>query len=342
MKLKKGQVLYIDNYKYVVSNMIEYSENTWIWQEYEIISEQNIHKWLSIEQNEYNQTEYYLYEKYTGIIDTNEIEFYANNQTYELHEKGQAQVKDYFGNADVDRYEICEYFDYISKDKTTILSIEKWEGETERSIGTYIESQRIYITEEIEHNKQEQVANIKNTILKVIFVIILLLLPSISFLPQLFSSIFVNKSIQKYMENKETYTYVTSITNNTNNQKAKVYESSLSSIDLTVKDIIDGVPEEITETIDSEPNTDEDGIGLQTKNEYAYVYKEKGKIYVQVSNKKYVNSGGSTYHSHHRHYYHTGFTSTRRSTTYSNYASSARQSSVNSRTLSGGGTSSGK
>ncbi len=39
MKLKKGQILYIDNQKYTVINMIEYKEDTWIWQEYEIKNE---------------------------------------------------------------------------------------------------------------------------------------------------------------------------------------------------------------------------------------------------------------------------------------------------------------
>ena len=36
MKLKKGQVVYIQTEKYTVINMIEYKEDTWIWQEYEI------------------------------------------------------------------------------------------------------------------------------------------------------------------------------------------------------------------------------------------------------------------------------------------------------------------
>ena len=42
MELKKGQILYIDNDKYSVVNMVEYierGEETWIWKEYEISKE---------------------------------------------------------------------------------------------------------------------------------------------------------------------------------------------------------------------------------------------------------------------------------------------------------------
>ena len=86
----------------------------------------------------------------------------------------------------------------------------------------------------------------------------------------------------------------------------------------------------------------EDGIGLQTDTEYAYVYEEEGLIYIQVSTKKYLNNSGTMYHSLHYHHYYRTYTSNNTSDTYSSYAYSARQRSVNSRTSSGGGTSSGK
>lgn len=341
MKLQKGQTIYIKNQKYIVSNMIEFKEDTWVWQEYEIVSDTYLSKWLIVEENENKQLEYSLYETYKGEVDTNEIEFVVGDKSYELYEKGRATVKNYFGNADVDKYETCEYYDYISKNKIDIISVEKWKDETEKSIGYYIKNEEIQIIEEIEKNK-EPIYTPKNKNGSMISIIILLLF----FLPTIFlafSGLFVNKSIQKYLEKAtDSYTYVTSVTSNTNNQKAKVYEASFSSIDLTVKDIIDGVPEGITQTIDTDPNTDEDGIGLQTNNEYAYIYQENGKVFVQVSSKEYVKSSGSTYHSRHYYHYYNSYNSTQKSTIYSNYASSARQKSINSRTLTGGGTSSGK
>ena len=47
--LRKWQILYIDNIKYVVVNMVEYQEDSWIWQEYEIKDEFNECLWLCVE-----------------------------------------------------------------------------------------------------------------------------------------------------------------------------------------------------------------------------------------------------------------------------------------------------
>lgn len=152
-----------------------------------------------------------------------------------------------------------------------------------------------------------------------------------------------NKSMRTYLKKQSSkYEYVTSVTSNENNKKAQLYKSSFSTIDETVKDIIDGVPEGITKTKDLDETTDEDGIGLETSKEYAYVYMENGKVYVQVSEKKYVESSGSTYHSSHRSYYYRTYSSSNENSKYRSYATSARQSSINSRSSSGGGTSSGK
>lgn len=340
MKLKKGQILYIKSEKYIVINMIEYKEDTWIWQEYEIKG-RNSYKWLSVEKDENNKTQYYLYDRYVGYINTNELEFQNENKTYELYEKGIQTVNNFFGNVDVDKYEKCEYFDYQSKDCKSIISVEKWEDETEKSIGVQIEETDIQITKEIEVTETRKVKTNKqkgfSIMIWVLFVI--MFLPTIF---SMFSGLFVNKSIQKYLKKETTkYRYETSITNNTNNEKAKVYESRLGSVDATVKDIIDEVPEGITKVSGDESKPDE-GIGLQTKNEYAFIYKENQKIYIQVSSKKYLNNSGTMYHTRHRTYYHSYYMGTHSSSTYNNYAYSARQKSVNSRTSSGGGTSSGK
>lgn len=341
MKLKKGQVIYIDNRRYVVVNMIEFSEDTWVWQEYEIVDEYKSHKWLSVEEDENNQLEYYIYRNFHGNIDTNEIENTINNQVYELYEKGTATVKDYFGNADVDKYETCEYFDYISKDEKRIVSVEKWDGETEKSIGESVDITRIKVTEEIE-KVQSETKN-KGNVFSVIIFLYCLFCAFIVFATA-FSGFFANnKSMKKYMEKSSgKYTYVTSVTNNENNKKARVYESSFYTIDETVRDIIDGVPEGITETMDDDPNTDNDGIGLETKKEYAYIYKENFKVYIQVSSKEYVNDSGTMYHSRHHRYYHSTYRNRKSSSQYSSYVYSARQKSINSRKSSGGGTSSGK
>lgn len=340
-KLKRWQILYIDNMKYTVTNMVKYMEDTWIWYEYAINGENGDYKWLCIEEDENGNEEYSIYEPYMGYINDSEMSICIDGIEYELYEKGAACVRDYFGDADVDMYETCNYTDYISKDQLHMASIEWWGSEVERSLGQYIDSSRIRITDEIDSVKvkSEATARKKGIITIILACVLFFIVPILSVL----SGLFVNKSIQKYIEKSSSYTYVTSVTNNTNNKKAKVYKSQYSTIDQTVKNIIDGVPEGITKTIDSDPNTDEDGIGLHTKKEFAYIYEEDGKIYVQVSEKEYAeNNGGSTYHSGHRTHYYSTYRSSRSSSTYSSYTSSARQSSINSRTSSGGGTSSGK
>ena len=344
-KLKKWQIVYIERVKYTVVNMIEYKEDTWVWQEYEIKHDAGAIRWLCVEKDENNKTEYSIYDKYYGDINENEISFSSQNTQYELYEKGTATVKDYFGNADVDVGERCEYIDYISEDKSKVLSIEKWEEEIEKSEGRYIDSSKVRITNEIDSQKEEMEKSNKKKgrIMSWIIYGIIFLPLIISVFSSLTSGLFVNKSIQKYIDKQKKYTYVTSVTNNTNREKAKIYKSPYGDIDTTVKDIRSGVPEGITDTIDTDPNTEEDGIGLKTKNEFAYIYLENGNVYVQVSNKNYANNNtGSTYHNRYHTYYYATYNSNRSSYTYSTYRNSARQQSVNSRTSSGGGTSSGK
>lgn len=344
-KLKKWQIVYIERVKYTVVNMIEYKEDTWVWQEYEIKHEAGAIRWLCVEKDENNKTEYSIYDKYYGDINENEISFSSQNTQYELYEKGTATVKDYFGNVDVDVGERCEYIDYISEDKSKVLSIEKWEEEIEKSEGRYIDSSKVRITNEIDTQKEEmeKINKKKGRIMSWIIYGIIFLPLIISVFSSLTSGLFVNKSIQKYIDKQKKYTYVTSVTNNTNREKAKIYKSPYGDIDTTVKDIISGVPEGITDTIDTDPNTEEDGIGLKTKNEFAYIYLENGNVYVQVSNKNYANNNtGSTYHNRYHTYYYATYNSNRSSYTYSTYRNSVRQQSVNARTSSGGGTSSGK
>lgn len=342
MKLKKGQVIYINSQKYTIKNKIEFKEDTWIWQEYEIISQNHEVKWLIVEEGENKELEYSIYGKYQGPINVSDIEFMLGDKVYQLYEKGKAFVNDYFGNVDVDKYETCEYYEYMTNDETDIISVEIWEDEIEYSRGYYLENEEIKITEEIE-KVEEPIKEMQNKKARIKSKLFIFFTFAFFLVVSMVSGFFENQSIEKYLKNAtEKYTYVTSITSNQNNKKAKVYESTYSSIDLTVRDLIDGVPKAITETIDSNPNTDEDGIGLQTKKEYAYIYQENGKIYIQVSDKEYVTSSGTTYHRSHYHHYYNTFGSTRRSTVYSNYAASARQKSINSRTLTGGGTSSGK
>lgn len=341
--LKKGQVVYIRGEKNVVINMIEFKEDAWVWQEYEIVNQQTKkHTWLSVEHDdEDNSTEYYVYENYNYHIEEKRDEFVSNNKTYKLYEEGTTYVKKYYGNADVDMGERCNYRDYICDYDKTIISVENWSGEREVTLGHKLETVDVRITEECENVgvSAGSTTSVKSVIIAVV---------SIAALCVVFAFVGIlegisKNSIQNYIKNNSSkYEYVTSVTSNENNKKAQVYLAKNFTMDETVKDIINGVPEGITKTKDVDSSTDEDGIGLETSREYAYIYKENGKVYVQVSEKKFVESSGTTYHSSRRNYYYRTYRTLNENSSYKSYASSARQSSINSRTSSGGGTSSGK
>lgn len=362
-ELKLGQIVNIDSIKYSVINMIEFSESGWKWQEYEVASDNGQHKWLSIETGDDNNVEYWLYSKYTGYIDDSKLEFEINGTKYSLYEKGVARVDNYFGNADVDILERCTFIDYISEEKDKIISVEKWEGEIERSIGEKIVPEKIKITDEMDENVRKRYsanASTKRGIGCIMLPIMLVFI--IGAITTIFKG---GQKIQSYIDNSSgTYEYVTSVTNNVNNTKAKVYKcTKYSTVNEVVRDIINGVPEgikdvktlnddgssttslgtaSISQSYTYSEEAETNGVGLTTKSEYAYVYKEDGCVYVQVSKFKYLDDGGSTYHSSRTHYYSRIYSRGISSNGYTSYSSSARQESINSRKSSGGGTSSGK
>lgn len=335
-KLKKGQVIKIKNETYVVIGMIEFQEDSWVWQEYKIKSDSGKIRWLSIEEDE-GKKQYSIYEEKFNIPVKSSMDFNYQNKNYSLFEKGTARVKSYFGSVDVDRNEKVDFSEYISYDKKSLISFENWSGEVEKSIGNYVVDSDIEITNEVRPvkvNSSEKKDSIIVAVLSLVFIVIPILIGVIS-------SFFADRNaLSKFLEKSTDFSYVTSVTNNENNQKAKVYKTDLS-IDEAVKKIIDGAPEAIKKVTDA---SDDEGIGIFTKSEYAYVYKSEDNVtYVQVSKKKYVTEGTNAYRSrfHTRGFYRT-YTTNSTNSSYNSYLSSARQQSINARKSSGGGTSSGK
>ncbi|MCR5145758.1 MAG: DUF4178 domain-containing protein [Clostridia bacterium] len=334
--LKSGQVIKIKNETHVVVGMIEFQEDSWIWQEYKLKSDSGRISWLSVEENE-GKIQYSIYEEKFNIPVNSSMNFSFQNKDYSLFEKGTAKVKSYFGAVGVDRNEKVNFSEYISEDKKSLISFENWSGEIEKSIGKYVDETDIIITDEvrvIKADSSQKVGARIAVVLSILFIIGPILLAGLS------TFIESRKSLSEVLEKSSDFSYVTSVTNNENNQKAKVYKTKLS-VDEAVKKIIDGAPESIKKVTDA---SDDEGIGIFTSSEYAYVYKsEDNMTYVQVSKKKFVTSGTSAYRSrYHRAGFYRTYTTNSTNSTYNNYLSSARQQSINSRRSSGGGTSSGK
>lgn len=181
-------------------------------------------------------------------------------------------------------------------------------------------------------------------------------------------SVSSKSNISDYLGSSASYAYVTSITG-AQNEKADVYQT-VGNIDWAVMDIIDAIE---GRNVDVQQNIEEgdESVAILTDGEYCLVYtSEDGDTLVQVSTRKYAyyndddpyrsRSGTRRYY---RSFYfsrgynvdtlnygggaspysnYTGDTVENRNDVYSSYADSVRRSSVNSRTSSGGGTSSGK
>lgn len=332
--LKLGQVIKIKQDSYIVLGMIEYKEDTWIWQEYKIRNQEtNQIKWLNIEEDG-AETVYSLYEMIRSRINFDSIEINFKDEMYKLYESGTTYVNKYFGQVDVEIREKCQYKEYANEGKDKFVSQENWESEEEISIGEKINT--IEVTQEI--HKVSSV-NTKGSILFIIISMIITLL--LGFL--IFSSLFVNKSVRKYIEKDSDFSYETSVTNNQSNKKTRVYTTNLT-LESAVEKIIGGVPEGITKVVE-EQEDGEEGIGLFTKNEYIYVYySEDNTTMVQITKTKDVNNSSKVYRGRsttYRHYLRT-YNSTNNHTDYTTQLNSARQSSINARKSSGGGTSSGK
>lgn len=360
MRLELGQVIFIEDMEYVVRGMIAFREDSWEWKEYKLVANNGWCQWLSVEMED-GRLIYSLYRDRYDIPQYAGMQITVDGETYEMEERGKATVTDYFGQVDVDKWESFTYTEYANAEKNRFVSYEDWDGEIEKSSGVLLQEEQIRITDEkrqvfsagygssvFGRSAGGNRGNSSTLVEKLVVALVL-----VAFLMPVFSAAVAglkSDHIQSYLETSNYFTYVTSVTNSENNKKAKVYKTDLT-IEEAVKKIIDNVPEQIdtvSEVAKEEGEEGDDSVGLGTSKEYAYVYlSEEGATYVQVSNKKYVTQNSdayrSRYHRHHRYYrtYSMGNYGNINSF-YTSYLNSARQSSVNSRRSSGGGTSFGK
>lgn len=334
--LKNGQVINIKNKRNTVIGMIQFKEDSWVWEEYKIKDESGAILWLNVE-NDDGVVKYSVYKENYKIPNPYSIDVKYEGQKYSLHEKGTAKVSKYYGSVDVDLGEKVDFKEFINEDKTKIISIENWAGEVEKSIGEFIKESDIEITNEIVKVPTTIGSGGMKTVIGICagFVIFPILLG-------LLASFFTGrKTMSKFLEKDSNFKMVTSVTNNENNEKAIIYETSLS-VEEATKKIIDGIPEAIKKV--TQASSTEEGVGIFTKYEYAYIYvSENNTTYVQVSKKKFVTSDSNSYRTRYRTggYYRT-YRSNYSNQIYNSYLSSARQQSINARKSSGGGTSSGK
>ena len=349
---RQNQRLRIDGREYRVTGMIAYAQENWRWKEYTLRDTSGRLAWLYVETDQ-GETEYTLYTKCRFSGTMNDISITYNGCVYNRYESGIATVTGYFGPEDVDVNERVRFSDYRNEETESYLSIEDWEGEQEYTYGEELDEKDIVILSEGDANTYTHYSNAggsSNTGKKngSILSAIIMWGAIVAVIGGIWMALKGSSTpIQNYLESDASYQYVTSITNNTNNKKARVYASDLT-VDSVVNDIIKAIPDSIKSVVEA---TDEDGttsdtegVGLLSNNEYAFVYTaENGQTYIQVSGNKFMDGQSESYRSrsHSRYYYYT-YRSKRSHTTYTSTLSSARQSSAASRSSSGGGTSYGK
>lgn len=312
------------------------------------------------------------YDEYSISWPANDVRGQIGPEWHKVDE-GIQVVRSFGGDVDVDQGERASFVEYEDAAEDHTLSVEMWEDGTEYSKGEYIERSDIVVMG-FEEPKNTVSGNAVSKIVTLFVVLMVLCNMAPALLGGLFAGIGSNKAkISDYLNGSSNYAYETSITGN-EQQQATVYKYNTSSTtDLVAMDIIQGVDGQ-TESVTQNNDVTDAEIGILTSNEYCLVYhpeNEEDVVYVQVSDRKYnytsdhspYRSSRSTTSWYRSHYYSAGYSSD--ATTYSStpsaysmyngntvhnigngyfdsYSNSIRQSSVNNRSSSGGGLSSGK
>lgn len=367
-----GDTIKADGSDYIVEGLIVFinEADNLKWTEYKIrqLSSRKV-KWLSID-NDYE--EYAIYTQAGSKKGFSESEILSKG--FKEADFGKANVISFAGNVDVENGDWVRYREFEDISEENIISIEEWEDETEYSTGYYLDENEI--TKVASSNNNASYGNKNNFNNKesngvfkrfLAFMLILMLFPVVGFLVP---KIFINKDkIADYLSSSGLFTYTTSITSDlNNNEKADVYSTALS-VEEAAKSVIDCVEGDVE---DIQENAEDGTVGIMTKYEYCLVYTDtENQTLAQISQRSYVYSStnnpyrstNTTARYFRRHYYTIGYSSdssrykkytsgydnyddgyidTDSNNKYKTYSNSVRQSSVNSRTSSGGGTSSGK
>ena len=364
MEFAVGDILLVDGERYCVIGKILYKnvDDNCRWSEYRIKQQGTLEeKWLSYDDT-YNE---YSLSWVVGNI--------SKDGFHEV-DRGTEEVLETWGKVDVKAGDRAAFYEYEDSTEEKIISVEQWEDGEEISSGYYLDWDEVSLCREengaggktFSGNTHKSENGLGGKIMLVCVVLLAFIIVG-----RIISSIFSKEeTISTYLEdNKEVYTYETSITGNSK-EKAEVYRSQYD-LDGTVKDIIDGI-EGQTEDVQQNTEDGDSSVAILTEEEYCLVYlSEEQEVLVQVCSRKYAyTTDKAPYHAHiythnyyRRYYYSRGYYSDIGSfgknaspydsyeggtvernyfDSYNNYSSSVRQSSANNRYSSGGGLSSGK
>ena len=365
MLFSTGDILQIDGQEYRVVGKITYRNtvDNCCWDEYRILSVMgNMEAWLSIDE---------VYKEYS----ISRVVFRADLGGYHEVDRGREIAMSVYGDVDVEVGDSAYFAEYEDITEEKIVSEEVWDDGTEYSEGYYLDVNEINLVRNEPATVSAGSYQNPKRVLKAFKVGIVIVVVLIIFIPILVSALDIiisDETIADYLEENPNYTYSTSITGH-EQQKADVYEATASNdVGTIAKDIIDAIEGE-TEYVQEDTEDSDGSVAILTDEEYCIVYRsEEGSgILVQISDRKYAyTSDNDLYHGtqrsrryYRRFYYSTGYTydmgrynsysspyssysdvkiNYNSANTYNIYSGSVRQSSVGSRSSSGGGLSGGK
>ncbi|MDR3060125.1 MAG: DUF4178 domain-containing protein [Prevotella sp.] len=352
-KLPVGQKLKIKGKNYTIVGYVKHKHKNASWTEYKLDGGRKEY-WLSVEKISKENYEISLSYSvpYRGVkFSDSEKKAEYNNIIFGFVEKGQARVADCKGDVDFDYNESFSYKEYRSTSGEQ-LSVEIWEDETEASLGEEVWETDIELLgiEHISNWSESSNSGKGNGFKGYIWTAIVAVVAFVMFWPSCDSK----HPIKDGLKSNAMFAYETSVTsNNKSNTKSDIYRSDYDP-DGTCKIIIDMDPENVKSVVTSNDSIGEDLIMVQTDKETALIYMgEDGNTMVQIDKKgEEPQEEYSPYRAYHRHRMYWFFRSVARNnypdhttintTKYDNYVSSARQSSIYSRSSQGGGTSFGK
>ncbi len=347
MRFNEDDIITINDTYYVVKGILEFSSKKGgSWPEYYMMRlPDDVEFWLSVDD------ECLLWKV---------LRYTPNLSGYEVIESGVEIVKKAIGDVDCEVGDTAEYKDYCKRDERSYISVEKWDDETEYSSGSKVDPSKIQIVKKGKKNLG---------LLKYLLVIIVAVLG----FEYCSSSSSTPPTIESGLSENSKYTVKTYLTG-VDKEYAQVFSSTRgASIDVVTKDIIAHIEGNTTQVIENP--VDSSSVIIVTPDEFCVVYRDSitNKTLVHLCDKDWMtdNSSVPLYHAnssteefakslhvyntygadsldssnsnnhHHRRYGHIFtalfFSNMRNSGRYNDFSKSVRQSSVNSRSSSGGG-----
>ncbi len=361
IKFNLCDLINLNGTHFIVAGRIEYmAQDKGLWSEYFLVRlSDKVGFWLSVDDK------VLLWEPLND----------SDLTGYEKIEEGDEKVAAVFGDVDCEPGDCAEYEDYFNSADNTYVSIEKWSDGTEKSKGVLIDPSQIILVkkgdvEEIEASEKPEEKTKSKSVWKYLILIFAVFL-GFKFCGSSSSSS-TPPTIETALSENSNYSAETYLTG-ANKEFAQVYSSNINSVEYVAKDIITHI-EGNTSQIYENP-VDSASVLIITPNEFCVVYVDSvtNNTLVHVCDKEWMkeNSEIPLYHAtactdefakslhiyntygadslekssnsnSHRHRafsrFFTGFFfGSAMSNRYNDYSNSVRQSSVSSRSSSGGG-----